>query len=189
MIVTAVACLLLSACSITLVRSRVAAHRRPSKVDYWAPTADSVVAISAVIGTVLLARAEADDPIECTGPGFLGGERHCDSTRYTGAIDAGMVALAATVSAIYGWVWIPSLRDANVSNGCEEDSDFAREVVGCPPPTWARVRDAIAAARAGDCATVKAIAIELRARHGGTIVDPDFLNDRAIQVCLLGPGV
>ena len=46
------------------------------------------------------------------------------------------------------------------------------------------VRQAEASALAGDCVAVKQRADELRAMSGGSITDPEFLNDQRILDCM-----
>ena len=62
---------------------------------------------------------------------------------------------------------------------------FLAAIPGGPVPRSAATEQAAAAARAGDCATVKAIGRDMRAHDGGTIRDAAFVNDPVIQHCFL----
>ena len=104
---TLVASVLLSSCSMVIVTKRAREQQRPSRSDYAAPIVESVISAASIVAIVFVAQAEAAKGSECT-TGFTG-QTSC-TLGFGGTAALSITALAATVSAIYGWVKIPAMR-------------------------------------------------------------------------------
>ena len=116
---TLVGAMVLASCSMVVVQKRVRDHQRPSRADYEAPIVESTIAVAAIVATVFVARAEAaaEQPdVVCT-QGFLG-ETTCTGghREFGGTIILSVTALASSISALYGWVKIPAMRNASIGD-------------------------------------------------------------------------
>jgi hypothetical protein len=83
--------------------------------------------------------------------------------------------------------WMTTPRVIVLTLGAIASTSCIADAVAVPGPS-PQTRTAAAAARAGDCATAKTIAAQLRARDGGTIREVAFVNDTAIQRCFYAGG-